>query len=131
QMIAVYGDGFVSLEGTTDGALKTQNERERKTVTSAPIEIDGEGDTTIVTGVPGQKIKLTSIMFTVKGETNITFMNGAAAITGPMDFGADGEPSGMVSNHGFLPYEFTEEASFVINLVGAAVVSGYVTGYIE
>ena len=131
HMVAAYNDGFVTLQATEGGALHVQTARETKTVTSAIIQLTAAGDNIIVAGVAGQKIKLTSLMFTVKGETNITFKDGAVGITGPMDFGGDGEPSGMVSNHGFLPYELTEEQSFVIHLSVNAVVSGYVTGYIE
>ncbi|TKJ24798.1 MAG: hypothetical protein CEE41_05155 [Hadesarchaea archaeon B3_Hades] len=131
QLTAAYGDGFISLQATADGALRTQNERERKTVTSAIIDFATSGDHTIVSGVAGQKIKITSLVFTVAGETNITLMDGAVAFTGPMDFGGENEPRGMVDTQGFLPYELSEEQPFVINSSAAVQISGYVTGYIE
>ena len=131
QLVAAYNGGFVTLQATEDGVLKTQNDRERKAVTSAKIDFATSGDHVIVAGVAGQQIKITSLVFTVGGETNITLMDGAAEITGPMDFGGTDEPRGIVHTQGFLPYELTEGAAFGINSSNAVQVSGCVTGYIE
>jgi len=131
QLVASTDDGFVTLRASKNGVLWTQNERERKTVTSAKIDFAGLGDNTIVAGVAGQKIKITGLVFTVGGETNITLKDGATEITGPMDFGGTNEPRGIVDTQGFLSYELTEGAAFVINSSLAVQVSGYVTGYIE
>lgn len=131
QMVAAYGDGLVSLQCTEDGHLIVQNEREAKVVTSAKIDFAGAGDQTIVAGQAGKNIKITSLVFTVGGETNLTLKDGGVAITGAMDFGGANEPRGMVDTQGFLPYELTIGESFVINSSLAVQVSGYVTGYIE
>jgi len=131
QLIGKYGDGFVTLEATEAGALKVQSEREAKDITSAKIDFAGGGDSTIVTGQTGKKIKLATVVFTVGGETNITFKAGSTAITGAMDFGGADEPRGIVDTHGYCPYELPAGQSFVINSSAAVQVSGYVTGYIE
>ena len=131
QLVGAYNGGFITLQATADGALKTQNERERKVVTSAAIDFATSGDHVIVAGVAGQQIKITSMIFTVGGETNITLMNGATPITGPMDFGGTDEPRGMVHTQGFLPYELDVGAALGINSSNAVQVSGCVTGYIE
>lgn len=131
QLIGKYGDGFVTLEATADGALKVQSEREAKAITSAKIDFAGAGDTTIVTGQAGKQIKIATLVFTVAGETNIMLKAGATAFTGPMDFGGTDEPRGMVDTHGYCAYELPVGQSFVINSSLAVQVSGYVTGYIE
>ncbi len=131
QLVASTDGGFVTLRASENGVLWTQNERERKIVTSAKIDFADAGDHTIVPGVEGQKIKITSLAFTVGGETNLTLLDGATEITGPMDFGGTDEPRGIVITQGFLPYELTEGAAFVINSSLAVQISGYVSGYIE
>lgn len=131
QLIAVYEDGFVSLRGTFDGALHVQTSRESKSITSAPINIEPGGDGTIVTCDADEIINITTLVFTVGGMTNITLYNGAVAITGPMDFGGDDEPRGMVVSQGFLPYQLTAGSSFIIESSEDVQISGYITGYIE
>jgi len=131
QLIGKYGDGFVTLEATEGGALKVQSEREAKVITSAKIDFAGGGDSTIVAGQAGKKIKLATIVFTVGGDTDITLKAGTTAITGPMYFGGTDEPRGIVDTHGYCAYELPAGQSFVINSSAAVQVSGYVTGYIE
>lgn len=131
HLIAVYGDGFVSLRGTFDGALHVQTSRESKVITSAPIDIAPGGDGTIVECEADEVINITTLVFTVGAMTNITLYNGAVAITGPMDFGGDDEPRGMVVSQGFLPYQLTAGSSFIIDSSEDVQISGYVTGYIE
>ena len=131
QLTAQYGDGFKTLKCTEDGHLIVQNEREAKAVTSAAINCAALGDNIIVAGVAGQQIKITGLIFTVGGETNLKLMAGAVDLTGPMDFGGADEPRGIVDSQGFLPLELPAGESFIVNLSIAVQVSGYVTGYIE
>lgn len=131
QLIGKYGDGFVTLEATEDGHLIVQNEREAMAVTSAKIDFATAASHTIVAGQAGKKIKITSLIFTVGGETNLTLKSGSTALTGPMDFGGTDEPRGMVCTQGFLPYELAEGEAFVITSSSAVQVSGCVNGYIE
>ncbi|MBA7474190.1 hypothetical protein ES707_09538 [subsurface metagenome] len=131
QLVAQYDDGFLSLKCTADGYLIVQTDRETKTQTSAVINFAGAGDSQIVAGIAGSQICVTGLMFTVGGETNITLYAGAAAISGPMDFGGADEPRGMVDNKGFLQYKLPVGEAFIINSSAAVQVSGYVTGYID
>ncbi|MBA7570067.1 hypothetical protein ES708_11812 [subsurface metagenome] len=153
QLVAAYDDGFVTLQATeaghlitriaeiagtpgalqltADGILQTQNERERKTVTSAKIDSETWVDGVIVAGVTGTVINITTLMFTVGNETNITLYNGDEPITGPMDFGGADEPRGMVVSMGFLPYKLTAGSSFIIDSSEDVQISGFLTGYIE
>lgn len=131
QLTAQYNDGFRTLKCTEDGFLKIVLIGRSQTPFYDDIDFAGGGDSIIVTGVAGQKIRITSLALTVAGETNIILKDGAVAISGAMDFGGADEPRGMVSNHGNIPLELTEESSFVINSSAAVQVSGFVTGYIE
>ncbi|GAI38885.1 unnamed protein product, partial [marine sediment metagenome] len=131
QLIGKYGKGFVTLEATEDGHLITQNERESKTNISVAIAFNDGADETIVAGVAGVTIKITSIMFTVAGETNIKFKDGTDDLTGPMDFGGTDEPRGAVITQGFLPWTITTGRSFIIESSEAVQVSGVLTGYLD
>ncbi|GAI12044.1 unnamed protein product, partial [marine sediment metagenome] len=96
-----------------------------------PINIAPGGEGTIVAGVAGTVINITTLMFTVGGKTNITLYNGLVAITGPMDFGGTDEPRGVVIPQGFLPYTLSDGASFIIDSSEDVQISGYVTGYVD
>lgn len=153
QVIGECGDGFVTIKGTADGRLKVEADIPAggevglaagtnevgsvmlagavQTITSAMIDFSDGADEIVVAGQVGKKIKITSLMFTVGGETDIELFNGDVAITGPMDFGGTNEPRGMVSNHGYVPYELSAGSSFIIKTSAAVQISGYATGYIE
>lgn len=130
QLTAVYGDGFVSLRATEDGHLIVQNEREGNVSISVPINFKATLTQTVVTGAAGVTINITSIMFTVGGETNITLNDGTSDLTGPMDFGGTDEPRGMVHPASFLPLTITTGRSFIINSSLDVQVSGFITGYL-
>lgn len=130
QLIGKYGDGFVTLEATEDGHLIVQNEREAHASVAVPINFKATKTQTIVTGAAGVTINLTSVMFTVGGASNITFNDGVADLTGPMDFGGADEPRGMVHPSGFLPLTITTGRSFIINSSEEVQVSGFITGYL-
>ncbi|MBA7581849.1 hypothetical protein ES708_23760 [subsurface metagenome] len=100
-------------------------------ITSKKISFSSTVAQEIVEGVALKKIKLTSLMFTVGGDTDITLQDGVDDLTGPMAFGGDNEPRGMVDNHGYLPYEIATGRSFFIKCSAAVQISGYLTGYIE
>ena len=131
QMTAAYNGGFVTLNATESGELKVKLAGATQSITSVKIDLATTGDHTLVAGQAGKKIKVTSMVFTVAGETNITIKAGATAVTGPMDFGGTNEPRGMVISHGYVPYEIAAGSSLVINSSAAVQVSGYITGFIE
>jgi len=85
----------------------------------------------IIAAESGLQIKITSIFFTVGGEVNITLYDGAAAVTGAMDFGGTSEPRGMVVALGQCPIELRTGSAFNIAIDAAIQVSGNVTYYLE
>jgi len=130
QLIGKYGDGFVTLEATADGHLIVQNEREANVSVCVPITFSAAQTQTIVAAVEGVTVNITSLMFTVGGETNLTLSDGVANLTGAMDFGGTDEPRGMVHTAGFLPLTITTGRAFIINSSNAVQVSGFATGYL-
>lgn len=131
QLVGAYNDGFVTLQATAEGVLKTETARERQTITTAKIDFSDGIDEVIVAGQADKKIKITTLVFTVGGETNIELMNGAVEMSGPMDFGGINEPRGMVVSQGFLPYELSAGSSFIMKSSAAVQVAGFVVGFIE
>ena len=131
QMVAATDAGFVTLHATENGELIVKIAGATQDITSVPINFATAGDHELVAGQAGKKIKVTSLTFTVAGETNITMYGGATAITGPMDFGGTNEPRGIVIPHGYVPYEVATGQALIVNSSAAVQVSGYVTGFIE
>ncbi|MBA7495819.1 hypothetical protein ES702_06410 [subsurface metagenome] len=101
------------------------------TLAKAEIDFGTLATHTIITATAGLKIKITSIVFTIGGETDITFISGSTDISGPMDFGGTGEPRGMVVPHGLFPLECGTGEDFKIQNAAAEQVSGYVIYFKE
>lgn len=59
-------------------------------VIQTPINFSGSGNNTIVTGVAGQRIKVVRIFFVIAAASNLQFYSGTTAITGLMEFAANG-----------------------------------------
>jgi len=156
QVIGEYKEGFVTIKGTEDGALhvyladtaatleilatlqagtnligKVQIEGTSQTVKSAKISSAAGGDILTITPTGSNKIKVTTVVLTVAGATEIKFIDGTTDLTGAMDFGGTNEPRGMVANHGNHPLETTAGAVFKVNSSQAIQVSGYVIYYEE
>jgi len=131
QLIGKYGDGFITIEGTAGGALKVEEQNSKRIVLQAPISFAGAANNCVVSLVAGKKIKICNIMFTVAAEVNLTLRSGTTALSGVLDFGADGEPRGMVHNFGDFPLETLTGQSFCILASTGAQVSGYVTYFLE
>jgi len=153
QLTATFGDGFVSLAGTEDGALHVQlaagtnvfgalaagsamvgsieNAGTAKTLLKAVINIATGASHEIIAAVSGEKIHVCNFMFTVAGEVNVTLQSAANAISGALDFGGTDEPRAMVHNFGDFPLVLTVSEAFNILLSAAVQVSGYVTYFTE
>ena len=87
-----------------------------------PINFAGGGSQQLISLEAGVDAAVHLISFTVDGETNITFYFGGVPISGPMDFGAEGEPRGMVMS---FPYPgFKVKGNMTINSSNAVQVSG-------
>lgn len=92
----------------------------------AKIDISTSGDHTVIPAVTARKIIVSTIVFTVGGEVNVTLKAGGGAISGPMDFGGSNEPRGIVINMGDHGIEIGEGVAFKINLSASKQVSGFV-----
>ena len=90
----------------------------------AAINFSTASLSSIIPGVAGKKIYLSTIILVVGGQTNITFYDGLTAVTGPMDFGGSIEPRGIVVPLGSFPLELGNGNSFIINSSEAVQVSG-------
>lgn len=156
QLVAAYGDGFVSLRATADGALHVYIKdiewvgplhvlldagtesigkvliegNSQDTVTRKIDDTDG-GNVFTVAGESGKQIKVTMIVLTVDGETSIALLTASTPLSGPMDFGATGEPKGMVANFGNFPLVCVTGEAFNITSSDSVQVAGYVVYYIE
>ncbi|GAG82518.1 unnamed protein product, partial [marine sediment metagenome] len=81
QLLGAYGDGFVTLEATADGALKVSIVNDAPTVLRSKIDFNTAISFCAVPLVPGKIICITNLMLTVDGQTNITFRSGATPIS--------------------------------------------------
>ena len=131
QLTGLTADGFVTLAATKPGALHVAPMGTGQTVLSAKIDETTAASNEIIAAVPGKKIKITNIVLTVAGETNIVFLSAATELTGPMDFGGASQPSGMVHALGNFPLQTEEGEAFNMSSSAAVQQSGYVTYYTE
>lgn len=138
-IVAAGAAGSISakLRRTTQGLedLKTHLESRLAGPTvgnsHAVINIATAATHEIIAADATKKHKITTIVLTVAGETNLTFKRATTAMSGAMDFGGTNEPRGMVSNHGIYPLETGVNEAFQITNSAAVQVSGYVIYYTE
>ena len=102
-----------------------------KTVVTAAINIATAADHTIIAAVSGKKIVVTTLVFTVGGDVNVTLKDGTTSLSGAMDFGGTSEPRGMVVNFADIVMKLSTGNAFVITLSAAVQVSGFVVYYLE
>lgn len=131
QLLGKYGDGFVTLEATSDGRLKVDTRDAIPTVLQIAIDESTAATHEIIPAVTGKKICITNLMFTVAGETNITLQSDANVLSGPLDLGGTDEPRGMVHSFGDNPLKTVAGEAFKITSSGAVQLSGYVTYFTE
>lgn len=134
QIIGETGTGFITIKGTDDGALHVSVQEDPLSL-KAPlyktISFTGTGTHDIIAAVADKKHKITAIVFTVAGETNIRFEDDDNYLSGFMDFGGTDEPRGFVSNHGQITLNCATNKKFMINSSIDVQVSGYVLYYDE
>lgn len=123
-LIAVWEGGPLHLTQAIEGEIYMA------TIRKAKIDFSGAETKEIIAAVPGAKISITNIAFTVGGETNLTLKSGTTAISGPMDFGDTNEPRGLTHGLGVVPLQTTAGEAFNITSSLAVQVSGYVTYYL-
>ena len=123
--VAVWGGGPVHLTQAIEGEIIVP------TILKAKIDISTAANITVIAAVAERKISISSIVFTVAGETNITLKSGATAISGAMDFGGTNEPRGMSHGMGDMPLQTAAGEAFVIANSIAVQVSGWITYYLS
>ena len=96
---------------------------------TAPISLPAGGKQTICKGRTGFKIFIASIVLTVSDETNITFTFGIYETMGPMHFGGDGGPKGIVMAFGDSPAPCGAGGLSISSDSLTASVGGFITYY--
>jgi hypothetical protein len=97
------------------------NQREEPLL-ATPIDFSASGDNTVIVGVSGLLIKVYRYFLVVAQPTNLTFKNGAVALTGAVPLTSN---EAMVFTFDTMPwFTMTAGASFVINSSGGGQVSG-------
>jgi len=132
QVIGETPTGFITIKGTNEGALHvhvTGSERIGEEVSWMPIDFNTIGLQTVIPLAAGVTAYISSIVFTVEGEVDLTFKSSDTAITGAMSFGGTNEPRGIVINHGMHPFHCKVGEAFCIYSDSAVQVSGYCTYY--
>lgn len=91
-------------------------------IVQAPINFSASGNNTVVIGVAGKIIKVARIFFVLSAATNLTFNSGSTALTGPMDFAANGA---IVLDFDKVPLTCKNTLdSFIMNSSNAVQVGG-------
>jgi len=156
QVIGEFGDGFVTIKGTEDGALHTyltgsdpatplQVELLTGSAFIGDVKIQGStreikrkdisqhtiANVEVIELVEGKKLCLVNIVFTVDAEADIYLNSDDHHMSGAMDFGAANEPRGFVSNHGMFPLKTVAGEAFKIESDTVAWIKGFVVYYEE
>lgn len=134
QIVGQTDKGFVTIKGSEDGAIHVSIQEDvlsQKNIYSAEIDFTGADTHDIIAATLMKKHKITDIVFTVGGETNITLKDEDGNFSGPMDFGGTDEPRGLVSNHGQIPLVCGTNKKFQMISSEDVQVSGYVLYYSE
>lgn len=134
QIVGDRNGGFITIKGTAEGALHVSIQEDvlsQKTPLKAVINFSTAATHDIIAATLMKKHKITDIVFTVGGDTNITLKDEDGNFTGAMDFGGTDEPRGMVSNHGQIPMPCGTNKAFQMISSAAVQVSGYVLYYSE
>jgi hypothetical protein len=118
--------GTVGDPATSTGTLLQQvrflcDSLNRNSITSA-INITSTGDTTVIGATVSKQIVITNLFFVADTTTNITFKNGATAISGAMPIISHSSDEARII--------LSTNTAFIINLSAIANVRGYVTYYL-
>jgi len=130
QLIGLSDLGWRTIKATPEGALKVAIDgllSDTKNLLYEPIDDALLGNNVIITGSSGYKTHVETIVFTVASEVDVQLFSGANPISGLMDFGAAGQPSGIVIPLGFGPIVCGTEENFIIDLSDTVQISGFVT----
>jgi hypothetical protein len=108
---------------------KTKYGRDRRIIMTAGFSLAAAAPAVVIAGVVGEQIYLSFITFFVAGAVKITFQDGGRSISGPMNFGDEDEPRGVVLDHSRSPIVISAGSSFGIYPSTNKGVTGYCTYY--
>jgi len=156
QVIGKLDPGFVTIEGTAEGALhvylaaaaaalevnatllegsaligKVQIDGLPKTYKSKAFHVNTSPTSDIIAADGTKSHYICSIMFTVAAENDVTLKDETEDLSGAMNLGASGEPMGLTHNFGQAPLVCNAGKKFQFGLSQAQYVSGVVTYYSE
>lgn len=132
QLLGLSDLGWRTIKATPEGALNVAIDgllSDTKNLLYEPIDDTLLGNNVIITGSPGYKTHVDTIVFTVASEVDVQLFSGANEISGVMDFGANGQPSGIVIPLGFGPIVCGTEEDFIIDLSDTVQISGFCIYY--
>jgi len=116
---------------TTDtGILKVHPDLDGTVLLSAPITISASGDTTVVAGSSGQKIKVMAYSVQSQGTVDVKFKDNATDLTGVFRFNAR-EGTGLSTSHPSFLFSTAVGAPLILNLSASVAVQGFITYWIE
>lgn len=122
---------LVTLNVGTNLIGKVEIEGSSHEVKNAVISKKEIGNTEIIPAVGAKKLCLVNLAFTVAAEAIIYLNSNTTHGSGPMNFGAAGEPKGIVINNGNFPLKTVAGDGFFIESNTDAQISGFVTYYEE
>ena len=129
---ALKGKGVKKTEPTkkpTSQPEKTKYGIDRRIIMTAGFSLAAAAPAVIIAGVVGEQIYLSFITFFVAGVVKVTFQDGSRSISGPMNFGDEDEPRGVVLDHSRSPIVISPGNSFGIYPSTNKGVAGYCTYY--
>lgn len=101
---------------------------------TAAISTTAAGDTVILTGTPGKRIRVLAYIVAISNNNHIQWKSGATAISGEMHMSGGSSMAIHMGDNwpgGGLPVLITEPGeSLVLNVGGAVTVGGHLT-YME
>lgn len=90
-------------------------------VSQIPINFSASGDSIIVSGVAGKRIKVLQYFMVIAAATNLTFKSSQTTLSGPLDFGSN---AADVQDFIQLPLTCNPGDPFIINSSNAVQVGG-------
>ena len=91
------------------------------------VNINSATTTTLKAGVSGHTHTVLTISLTVAAENNLTWKSASTALSGPMDFGASGEPHGWQANLWPCGLKCAVGEALNLTTTTAGQVSGFIT----
>jgi hypothetical protein len=73
----------------------------------------------------GERIFITSIVFSVTEQCTIQFFSGSKPLSGPLFFGAETQPKAAAIDHSRIPLTLEVDQPFMVKAEGTGKIGGY------